>query len=218
MGFDIDGQHVVVEECVIHDMAQKGVNVKEGRYVTVRHNVIYNVGHSSLSAGHGIMRQWPKSFKDADHPDFFRFDFYGNLIFAVEQRIYSFIPKKEYCHMTIDEGKPILIDETSDEDMKARIAHNIILFGGVDHIRLKKNPNMQVLNNAILSEPGRTSPTPDGITAVKKTENSRPDSVGQLGADLRGQLCFRRRRSLQRRGCPEPFEQQLLLWWRPRET
>mmetsp|Transcript_69050 Transcript_69050/g.202147 ORF Transcript_69050/g.202147 Transcript_69050/m.202147 type:complete len:667 (-) Transcript_69050:49-2049(-) len=168
MGFDIDGQHVVVEECVIHDLAQKAVNVRIGRYVTVRNNVIYNIGHSSVSGGHGIMRQWDHSFGDGDDTSLFRFDFSGNLLFAVEQRIYSFIPKKKYCHMTIDEGKGILIDETTDKRMKARISNNLVLWGGVDNIRLKWTPNLQVENNAVMGEEGRMDPVPDGITATAK--------------------------------------------------
>lgn len=168
MAFDIDGQHILVEECIIHDLAQKGVNVQHARYVIVRNNVIYNIGHTSITGGHGIMRQWPKTFGNDDDPDYYRWGFYGNLIFAVEQRIYSFTPKKEYCQMLIDEGKGILIDETRDKVMKARIAHNVVLYGGVDQIRLKTNPNMEVTNNAVLSEQGRTSPIVDGITAVKK--------------------------------------------------
>eukprot|EP00928_Gymnodinium_smaydae_P058627 TRINITY_DN4180_c0_g1_i1.p1 TRINITY_DN4180_c0_g1~~TRINITY_DN4180_c0_g1_i1.p1 ORF type:complete len:759 (-),score=140.57 TRINITY_DN4180_c0_g1_i1:162-2438(-) len=190
MGFDIDGQHIVVEDCVIHDVSQKAVNVKEGRYVTVRHNVIYNVGHTSISGGHGIMRQWKMNFGDADDPNLFRWDFYGNLLFAVEQRIYSFIPSKGYCHMTIDEGKSILIDETNDDKMKARIAHNVVLFGGVDHIRLKKNPNMQVVNNAVLAEQGRTSPIPDGITAVKKPSIPGLNVSGNLVQTFGGSFAF----------------------------
>eukprot|EP00930_Biecheleria_cincta_P075583 TRINITY_DN6275_c0_g1_i4.p1 TRINITY_DN6275_c0_g1~~TRINITY_DN6275_c0_g1_i4.p1 ORF type:complete len:703 (-),score=124.45 TRINITY_DN6275_c0_g1_i4:164-2272(-) len=165
MGFQIDGEHVIVEDCVIHDLNQKGVNVYMGRYVTVRYNVIYNIGWASLSGGHGIMRKWDRNHGQ-DDPAYYRFDFYGNLLFAVEQRIYSFITTKAYCHMTIDEGKGILADESSDKEMKARIAHNLVLFGGVDHIRLKYNNNLEVLNNAVMPEEGRTDPVPDGITAV----------------------------------------------------
>ena len=88
-GVNIDGQHVVVEDNVIHDFRQKGVNVYEGRYVTVRHNVVYNIAHHSISGGHGIMRQWERNFGDDDDPKYYRWDFYGNLVFAVEQRIYS---------------------------------------------------------------------------------------------------------------------------------
>merc|ERR1719231_1325673 len=48
--------------------------------------------------------------------------------------------------------------------MKARIAHNLVVFGGVDHIRILFNPNLQVYNNAVMGTPGRASPVPDGIT------------------------------------------------------
>ena len=90
-GVQVDGAHVVVEDNVIHDFRQKGVNVFEGRYVTVRHNVVYNIAHHSISGGHGIMRQWERNFgdEDPDDPGYYRWDFYGNLVFAVEQRIYS---------------------------------------------------------------------------------------------------------------------------------
>ena len=91
-GVEVDGKHVTVEDNVIHNMRQKAVNLEENaRYVTVKHNVVYNIAHHSLTGGHGIMRQWNQTF-GADDPDdlrFYRWDFYGNLVFAVEQRIYS---------------------------------------------------------------------------------------------------------------------------------
>eukprot|EP00418_Pyrodinium_bahamense_P044839 CAMPEP_0179201290 /NCGR_PEP_ID=MMETSP0796-20121207/100179_1 /TAXON_ID=73915 /ORGANISM="Pyrodinium bahamense, Strain pbaha01" /LENGTH=248 /DNA_ID=CAMNT_0020905847 /DNA_START=157 /DNA_END=903 /DNA_ORIENTATION=+ len=70
--------------------------------------------------------------------------------------------------MVLDEGKGILTDESNDAEMKARIAHNLVLYGGVDHIRLKWNSNLEVRNNIVLTESGRTEPIPDGITAVNK--------------------------------------------------
>ena len=90
-GIQADGTHVVVEDNVIHDFRQKGVNILEGRYVTVRHNLVYNIGFHSISGGHGIMRQWERNFgdDDPDDPRYYRWDIYGNLVFAVEQRIYS---------------------------------------------------------------------------------------------------------------------------------
>eukprot|EP00971_Amphidinium_carterae_P328127 6459852-Amphidinium_carterae.1 len=104
MGFNIDGQHVVIEDCVIHDFSQKGVNVYMGRYVTVRNNVIYNIAFTSLTGGHGIMRQWERTFGNPDDPSYWRFDFYGNLVMNVEQRIYSYVPHDPRgCDMVIDE-------------------------------------------------------------------------------------------------------------------
>eukprot|EP00929_Paragymnodinium_shiwhaense_P002895 TRINITY_DN10320_c0_g2_i2.p1 TRINITY_DN10320_c0_g2~~TRINITY_DN10320_c0_g2_i2.p1 ORF type:complete len:250 (-),score=45.24 TRINITY_DN10320_c0_g2_i2:85-834(-) len=70
--------------------------------------------------------------------------------------------------MVLDEGKGILIDKSDDEAMKARIAHNLVLYGGISHIQLKWNSNMEVLNNAVMAERGRVSPTPHGITSVKR--------------------------------------------------
>lgn len=65
----------------------------------------------------------------------------------------------------LDEGHPVIYDLTNDRYMKARIAHNLILYGGHDHIRLKNNPNVEVHNNAIMAAEGRHYPTPEGITS-----------------------------------------------------
>lgn len=173
-GFNVDGQHITIRNNVIHDAYQKGVNIYAGRYVNVHDNVVYNIGHSSLSGGHGIMRKWPRNFgaDTYDSPDYqYRYDVTGNLVLGVEQRIYSRVFNKGYSNLTIDEGKPILFDETDDTDQKSRISHNLVLYGGVDHIRLKQNANMEVYNNSILPDLNRTDVTPDGITDKNKLPN-----------------------------------------------
>lgn len=172
--FLVEGNHIEIQNNVIHDTNQKAVNIAFGRYVTVKGNVIYNIGHSSLSGGHGIMKQWELNFEGnpshappGGYPpeeDFYRFDFYGNLLFAVEQRIYSRVWGKYYVNFAIDEGKAILIDRTDDINMKARVAHNLVVFNGTDHIRLKRTPNMELFNNSVMTEVTRVSPDPDGIT------------------------------------------------------
>jgi len=174
MGVHIDGHHITVKNSIIHDFYQKGINIFAGRYVNIHNNIVYNIGHTSLSGGHGIMRKWAKNFNSADSYDDtykYRYDIYGNLIFNVEQRIYSRVFKKGYANLTIDEGKSILFDETSDTNQKSRIAQNLVLYGGTDHIRLKHNPNMEVLNNSVLSDFNRANPTPDGITIKNEMPN-----------------------------------------------
>lgn len=181
-GFNVDGQHITIRNNVIHDAYQKAVNIYAGRYINVHNNVIYNIGHTSLSGGHGIMRKWERNFSvqptDGNqgvdvytdtYP--YRFDITGNLLLAVEQRIYSRVFNKGYSLLVLDEGKPILTDETQDTDPKSRISHNLVLYGGVDHIRLKQNPNMEVHNNSILPDLNRTDTTPDGITDKSKLDN-----------------------------------------------
>lgn len=180
--FNVDGNYITVRNNVIHDVYQKAVNIYKGRYVNVHDNVIYNVGHSSLSGGHGIMRKWERNFhvNPTDNVDKgldvytdeypYRFDFLGNLLLRVEQRIYSRVFNKGYSNLTIDEGKPIAIDETQDTDPKGRIAHNLVLYGGIDHIRLKQNPNMEVHNNSVIAD--LSSPEiADGITDKSKLVN-----------------------------------------------
>ena len=148
----------------IHDFYQKSVNIRNGRYVTVKGNVIYNIALTSLSGGHGIMRQQGAgSFPDADDPLKYRWDIDGNLLFNIHQRIYSWVPAKGYLNMTLDEGKPILIDETPNHDlgMKARIKDNIVAYFKIDGIRIKPTNYLEVSNNSLYS----TEPVgADGIT------------------------------------------------------
>eukprot|EP00443_Scrippsiella_acuminata_P096246 CAMPEP_0115587468 /NCGR_PEP_ID=MMETSP0272-20121206/8218_1 /TAXON_ID=71861 /ORGANISM="Scrippsiella trochoidea, Strain CCMP3099" /LENGTH=1062 /DNA_ID=CAMNT_0003022541 /DNA_START=46 /DNA_END=3233 /DNA_ORIENTATION=- len=163
-GFKIEGQYINVENCLIHDFNQKGIEIGEGRYVALHYNLIYNIGQSSLSGGGGIHRKWTVNFGTDDDPEHYRWDIFGNAVWSVEQRIYSFIPWKGYCLMEIDEGKPISVDSTRDKNMKARIAHNLVLYGGGGPHQVLVNPNLEVYNNMVMGEPNRTQPTPDGIT------------------------------------------------------
>ena len=194
--FNVDGQYITIRNNVIHDAYQKAVNIYKGRYVNVLNNVVYDIGHSSLSGGHAIMRKWERNFhikptdgkdlgvdvyNDADYQ--YRFDITGNLVLRVEQRIYSRVFNKGYSNLTIDEGKPISIDETQDTDPKSRISNNLVLYGGIDHIRLKQNPNMVVNNNSILADLNRPDVMPDGITDKSRLSNLKfyGNMVGSKG-------------------------------------
>jgi len=168
-----DSEDIKITENVIHDFYQKAVNIEDARYLKIEGNVIYNIGLTSLSGGHGIMRQQGSgSFTDNDDPSKYRWDIDGNLIFNVHQRIYSWVPSKGYLNMTLDEGKPILIDETPDHDtgMKARIINNIVAFSKIDAIRLKPTNNLEVSNNSIYTKDEHA----DGIT---NTTNGFDSSV-----------------------------------------
>ena len=70
-----------------------------------------------------------------------------------------------WVYLRLDEGKSILWDRTDDNFMKARCAHNLALYGGLEGIRMKGNPNVTVHNNAVLTVKERVRLTPDGITA-----------------------------------------------------
>lgn len=164
IGFRIEeGENIKITNNHIHDFYQKAINIEDGRYVKIEGNIINNIGLTSLSGGHGIMRQQGfGSFPDADDPNKYRWEIDGNLIFNVHQRIYSWVPWKGYLNMTLDEGKPILIDETPNHDtgMKARINNNVVAFSKIDAIRLKPTNNLEVTNNTVYTRGHHA----DGIT------------------------------------------------------
>lgn len=162
----LDGQSITIKDNYIHHWYQKAVEIRDARYVVVEGNIIHDIATTSLSGGHGIMRQQKgQEFFDNDQTGQYRWDISGNMIFNVEQTIYSWVPSKGYIEMVIDEGKSILIDDPKDTDgqqehMSARIKNNIVAFGSVDHIRLKSTPNLEVSHNSIYSNKANG----DGIT------------------------------------------------------
>eukprot|EP00045_Choanoeca_perplexa_P010718 m.110542 g.110542 ORF g.110542 m.110542 type:complete len:1048 (+) comp15369_c0_seq3:42-3185(+) len=147
----VNGWDVLIEGNHFHNCYQKAVNIQRGRYVTVRHNVMHDIAVKSLTGGHGIMRQGHEDFgnDDPDANSKYRFDITGNLMFNIEQRIYSWVPWKGYWHFVLDEGKPVLIDETKDMNVKARISNNIVAFAQGTHIRVKSTRNLEVSNNCV---------------------------------------------------------------------
>ncbi|MFZ9933290.1 MAG: Ig-like domain-containing protein, partial [Chthoniobacterales bacterium] len=156
-----NGNGITIRDNVFEDLQQKAVNIENGRYVNITGNIIHDVATTSLSGGHGIMRQQGSGdFGTDDEAGRFRWDISGNLIFNVEQRLYSWVPSKGYLNMTLDEGKPINIDETTDTNLTARISDNIIAYAAIDSVRIKPTPNLILSNNSIYS----TGSHADGIT------------------------------------------------------
>ncbi len=170
----LDGQNITIKNNYIHDWYQKAVEIRDARYALVQGNIIHDIATTSLSGGHGIMRQQKgQEFFDDDKTNTYRWDISENLIFNVEQRIYSWVPSKGFIEMVIDEGKSILIDDPKDSDgkqehMSARIKNNIVAFGAVDHIRLKSTPNLEVSHNSIYA----FGPNADGITDKQGDSNT----------------------------------------------
>jgi hypothetical protein len=166
------GTDITIQNNYFHDLAQKAVNITGGRYVNVVNNIIRDVATKSLSGGHGIMRQQgdASNFGTADDGTKYRWDINGNLIFNVEQRIYSWVPTKGFMNMTLDEGKPILIDETTDRQLKARIANNIVAYASIDSIRIKPTPNLEVVNNSVYTQGAHA----DGITDINTLASTAP--------------------------------------------
>jgi hypothetical protein len=172
------GSDITIRNNYFHDLSQKAVNISGARYVNVVNNIIRDVATKSLSGGHGVMRQQgPESdFGTPDDANKYRWDINGNLIFNVSQRIYSWVPAKGYMNMTLDEGKPILIDETKDLQLKARISNNIVAYAAIDSIRIKPTANLEVRNNSVYSANTHS----DGITDINTLSNLAPYSTNPM--------------------------------------
>lgn len=185
MAFQIQsGNDIKITNNYIHDFYQKAINIEDGRYVTIQGNIITNIAKTSLSGGHGIMRQQGSgSFAGNDDTTKYRWDLNGNLLFNVHQRIYSWVPRKGYLNMTLDEGKAILIDETPNHDqgIKARIQNNIVAFSRIDAIRLKPTNNLEVRNNSVYTNESHG----DGITDTTTGYNQ-----GSFGPPFVNFQCF----------------------------
>lgn len=171
----VDGDSIMIRNNYMHDAYQKAVEIRNGRYTDIYGNIISHIATTSLSGGHGIMRQQKgDEFFDDDNLADYRWDIYGNLLFNVRQQIYSWVPSKNFMEMTLDEGKPILIDDPKDtnglqEAMSARIKNNVLAYGDIDHIRLKSTPSLEVSHNSIyagqipadgITDKGGDSPVP----------------------------------------------------------
>jgi hypothetical protein len=194
----IDGQYITIKDNYIHDWYQKAIEISDGRYVVVEGNIIRDIAQTSLSGGHGIMRQQKGcEFSDDDIAGVYRWDIRENMIFKVEQRIYSWVPSKGFIEMVIDEGKSILIDEPNDTDgiqehMSARITNNIVAFGSIDHIRIKNTPNLEVSHNSVYADVDKADAitdtnvdgTPARFTNFKCYNNATQSLATTFGVEI----------------------------------
>ena len=168
-----DSSYIEVSDMVIHDMLCSGVYLKGTRYASVKHNIVYRIGHHCMVGGGGLMYggigQVPGDYgdNDPDDPDSWRMDYYGNLIFDVEQRLYSWVKKDNTLTMHLDEGK--MLDTqgaATDNYARFRIAENLVLFPGVLAMRIKRLPHGFVMNNSIYLETDKY-----GANGVRVTDN-----------------------------------------------
>jgi hypothetical protein len=168
-----DSTHVTVSETVIHDVLCSAVYLKGVRYATLRHNIIARVTHHCMVGGGAVMYggvgQVPGNYgdDDPDDPRLWRMDYYGNLVFDVEQRLYSWVKKDNTLTMHIDEGKTLDSQGASkDIHAKFRVAENLVLFPGVLGLRLKRLPGGVVENNSVYVEVDKR-----GASGARVTEN-----------------------------------------------
>jgi hypothetical protein len=194
-----DSTHVTVSETVIHDVLCSAVYLKGVRYATLRHNIIARVTHHCMVGGGAVMYggvgQVPGNYgdDDPDDPRLWRMDYYGNLVFDVEQRLYSWVKKDNTLTMHIDEGKTLDSQGAwKDIHAKFRVAENLVLFPGVLGLRLKRLPGGVVENNSVYVEVDKRGASGARVTGNLKnptlvfSNNAFNAGPGADAIDLRG--------------------------------
>ncbi len=162
-GIGVNGSYITIKDCIIHDMPGAGISVRGGAYATIEGNIVYNSDWWTIAGSKGIGitqaiddKQNPANGKALNK-------IVGNLIFNVEQRVFSHVWAKGFATLTIDEGEAFLIQEgkrqngstSTNYSGKYLIKDNLIVYNGkTGVINLAKN--VDLVNNSYYNNGGAT--------------------------------------------------------------
>ena len=159
-GIVANGDNIIIKDNVVHDMSGSGISVTAGAYAIIEGNIVYNCDWWTIAGSKGI---GITSAKGSDAKNEYKNKIIGNLIFNIEQRLFSHVWKKGFATLTIDEGEAFLIQEGKQQDGtnsssyngKYLIKDNLILYNGkTGVINLAKDVNLT--NNSYYNNGGST--------------------------------------------------------------
>jgi hypothetical protein len=164
IGISVNGDHVTVRNNIIHHMPGSGISVAKAVAAHIEGNIVYACDWWTISGSSGI--GITQAREAADSTGRTENVIENNLIFGVEQRIFSRVWNKGFATLTIDEGEAFLIQEGKDTgDSVAnyrgqyRIANNLIAYNGKSGvINMAKNvtiePNSYYQNGTLTRQGG----------------------------------------------------------------
>ncbi len=147
-GIVANGDDILIKDNVVHDMPGSGIGATAGAYATIERNIVYNCDWWTIAGSKGI---GITSAKGSNANATYKNQIVGNLIFNIEQRLFSHVWKKKFATLTIDEGEAFLIQEGKQQDGtssssyngKYLIKDNLMLFNGkTGVINLAKDVNL----------------------------------------------------------------------------
>ena len=159
-GIVASGDDIIIKDNVVHDMAGSGISATAGAYATIEGNIVYNCDWWTIAGSKGI---GITSAKGSNAKEQYKNKIIGNLIFNIEQRLFSHVWKKKFATLNIDEGEAFLIQEGKQQDGttsssyngKYLIKDNIIMYNGkTGVINLAKDVNLT--NNSYYNNGGAT--------------------------------------------------------------
>ena len=107
-GIVANGDDIIIKDNVVHDMPGSGIGATAGAYATIEGNIVYNCDWWTIAGSKGI---GITSARGSDVNGTYKNQIVGNLIFNIEQRLFSHVWKKKFATLTIDEGEAFLIQE-----------------------------------------------------------------------------------------------------------
>lgn len=162
-GIVVNGNHVTVQDCVIHDVPAKALGSSGGDHILFQRNIVYNSSWWTTKGANSFsLMDVNDSVVDAET----RMTARQNLIFACEQRIFSRIWGKGFATLTIDES-PGLHVQINDGDYSGRILleENVCLYNGKGGLGVNHSDRVDLVRNTFYLNGSTVSSGRSGIYA-----------------------------------------------------
>ena len=159
-GIVTSGDNIIIKDNVVHEMSGSGISANAGAYALIEGNIVYNCDWWTIAGSKGI---GITTATGSDANGEYKNRVIGNLIFNIEQRVFSHVWKKGFATLRIDEGEALLIQEgkqnagttSSSYNGKYLVKDNLIIYNGkAVSINLAKDVN--VSNNSFYNNGGAT--------------------------------------------------------------
>ena len=154
-GIVVNGDYVKVKNCVVHDMPGSGISASGAVFSELSDNIVYNCDWWTIAGSKGIGITSAKDDPNDPANNRYKNTIVNNLIFNVEQRLFSHVWKKGFATLSIDEGEAFLIQEGKRQDGSVSseysgrylVKNNLILYNGKSGV-INLAKNVDLLNNS----------------------------------------------------------------------
>jgi hypothetical protein len=140
------GDHLTIEDCIVHGFPGAGITSGTAEFVTVRNNIVYDNAWWSTGGVHGISISSPTTA--AGNAGVETVVYEGNLVFGNQSLVISHVFDKGFVTLDIDEGNGMHLQDTARVfSGVARVSDNVAFYNGkgglgvntMDRVRMTRN-------------------------------------------------------------------------------
>lgn len=136
--------HVIVRNCVVHDLPGGGIGVSKGDYITIENNVVYNCAWYSMYANSGISVIYST---DTDANTGYKIVVQGNVV----SDCHTEVPwvRREVPSFNMSDGNGIIIDVNQSTSYSGRtlVQNNLSFYNGGSGIHTYKANHVDIVGN-----------------------------------------------------------------------